>query len=69
MGGTPTAEAQANADAQDEQADEEETDDEDVLYRQKVMDKKVAETHARYMARLARLKIDRYRLVGEDSCW
>ena len=27
MGGTPTAEAQANADAQDEQADEEETGD------------------------------------------
>ena len=47
--------------------DDEETEDEDVFKEQQLLKQAQAKRDARVVDRLARLKIDRYKLVGEDK--
>lgn len=47
--------------------EDEDTDDEAQFQEMKAKKKQEAKTQAKYVDRLARLKIDRYRLVGEDK--
>ena len=47
--------------------DDEETEDEDVFKEQQLLKQAQAKRDAKVVDRLARLKIDRYKLVGEDK--
>ena len=47
--------------------DDEDTEDEDVFKEQQLLKQAQAKRDARVVDRLARLKIDRYKLVGEDK--
>ena len=58
---------QAEDQANERTPDEEETEDEDVFKEQQLLKQAQAKCDARVVDRLARLKIDRYKLVGEDK--
>ena len=49
-------------------ADDEDTEDDEAFKEQELLRKAQEKIHAKYMDRLARVKIDRYRLVGMTSC-
>ena len=48
-------------------ADDEDTEDDEAFKQQELLRKAQEKIHAKHMDRLARVKIDRYRLVGEDK--
>ena len=48
-------------------ADDEDTEDDEAFNEQELLRKAQEKIHAKHMDRLARVKIDRYRLVGEDK--
>ena len=61
------ARVQAEDQAKERNPDDEETEDEDVFREQQLLRQAQAKRDARVVDRLARLKIDRYKLVGEDK--
>ena len=61
------ARVQAEDQAKERSPDDEETEDEDVFKEQQLLRQAQAKRDARVVDRLARLKIDRYKLVGEDK--
>ena len=48
-------------------ADDEDTEEDEAFKEQQLLRKAQEKIHAMHMDRLARVKIDRYRLVGEDK--
>ena len=60
------ARVQAEDQAKERIPDDEETEDEDVFKEQQLLRQAQAKRDAKVVDRLARLKIDRYKLVGED---
>ena len=63
------ARVQAEDQAEERIPDNEETEDEDVFKEQQLLRQAQAKRDAKVVDRLARLKIDRYKLVGGISCW
>ena len=63
------ARVQAEDQAKERIPDDEETEDKDVFKGQQLLRQAQAKRDAKVVDRLARLKIDRYKLVGEDNCW
>ena len=61
------ARVQAEDQAKERIPDDEETEDEDVFKEHQLLRQAQAKRDARVVDRLARLKIDRYKLVGEDK--
>ena len=61
------ARVQAEDQAKERIPDDEETEDEDVFKEQQLLRQAQAKRDAKVVDRLARLKIDRYKLVGEDK--
>ena len=61
------ARVRAEDQAKERIPDDEETEDEDVFKEQQLLRQAQAKRDARVVDRLARLKIDRYKLVGEDK--
>ena len=53
--------------AEERISDDEETEDEDVFKEQQLLKQAQAKRDVKVVDRLARLKIDRYKLVGEDK--
>ena len=58
---------QAHAPDVERIADDEDTEDDEAFKEQELVRKAQERIHAKYMDRLARVKIDRCRLVGEDK--
>ena len=58
---------QAHAPDVERIADDEDTEDDEAFKEQQLLRKAQEKIHAKHMDRLARVKIDRYRLVGEDK--
>ena len=61
------ARVQAEDQAKERTPDDEETEDEDVFKEQQLLRQAQAKRDAKVVDRLARLKIDCYKLVGEDK--
>ena len=59
--------AQAHAPDVERIADDEDIEDDEAFKEQQLLRKAQEKIHAKHMDRLARVKIDRYRLVGEDK--
>ena len=58
---------QAHAPDVERIADDEDTEDDEAFKEQQLLRKAQEKIHAKHMDRLARVKIDRYRLVGDDK--